>query len=188
MRGLRNLKNFGQRALRNAKFGVKGPTEPFDLNLKSGRISNTWGSKGPPKRSFRGQRTLRNAKFRVKYGKLSHRGESSKRTQEFFSDRPRGLAQPVTGEHTSSSSSGARAGANAVRWTEDAVRVDRASSMLEVRTEFEVDRRTRSAGSSGRSRDDLRELARAWVPYAIRSPDRASRARADPPRSRRSGE
>ena len=188
MRGLRNLKNFGQRALRNAKFGVKGPTEPFDLNLKSGRISNTWGSKGPPKRSFRGQRTLRNAKFRVKYGKLSHRGESSKRTQEFFSDRPRGLAQPVTGEHTSSSSSGARAGANAVRWTEDAVRVDRASSMLEVRTEFEEiaerDPQDRAVGEI-----DLDPSLRApWYPYAIRSPDRASRARADPPRSRRSGE
>jgi len=52
MRGLRNLKNFGQRALRNAVSEVKGPTERGPAPTKSSREG--------------GQRALRNAVFGVK--------------------------------------------------------------------------------------------------------------------------
>ena len=79
-----NFEIFGQRVLRNAKFRVKGPTAPFALYLKSGRISNTWGSKGTKICKFSVKGTSETRNFGSKGGHFRENFFAQHRARRYF--------------------------------------------------------------------------------------------------------
>jgi hypothetical protein len=144
-------------SLRTVKFGVKGPTQPFALIVTFSRVFKYEGVKGPSE--------TRN--FGPKGGKISHRGESSKRAQEFFSDGTRGdLVAEVRRSHIIEAELRLGLGEFAELWIEDEVRVDRASNRVRSSNEVRRDRRTRSVIEVGKTDlDDRRSGMVVLMPY-----------------------